>query len=80
MAHSALVPGVEAGHDLDRAEDTLVVSVQDTAERGEEGETERSSVVEQTAPTCLAVHRDHGVHVASCCCSAAAHDASCLWW
>jgi hypothetical protein len=32
--------------------------------------------VEQAAPTGLAVHRDHGVHVTSCCCSAAAHDAN----
>lgn len=64
----------EALHDLHLSEDTLVVAVQDTSERGKQGDGDDFAVLEQPAPSLVLRLGEDGVEIAACGCSSA-HDA-----
>ena len=63
----------EAIHDLHLTEHALVVSVQDTTERRENGEKHDLSILEKTSPTLVSILDKDGVKVAACSCSTS-HD------
>ncbi len=54
---------VKLRHDLHRTEDTLVVPIKHTTERGETRETERMAILHEPAPASLAWIGDGDGHV-----------------
>lgn len=56
-------------HHLDLSENTLVVTVQNTSERGKDGDRDNFTILEQSSPALFSLLSQNGVKVTACSCS-----------